>query len=343
MNEELKILILEDAQYDAELIEYEIRREGINFISSRVETEIDFLEALEDFKPDIVLVDHSLPNFDGVRALEIRNRISPQLPIIFVSGKIDEEFAVEMLKEGATDYVFKNNLKKLVPAIKRALNERNEIIELKLSKNELKKALDEKELLLKEIHHRVKNNLMIISSLLDLQSHYIKDKDDFDLFKESKNRAYSMALIHEKLYRSTDLKMIDFGDYISKLAYDLFNVYTINPDKVRLIVDVEEIKLDVDTAIPLGLITNELLTNSLKYAFPTSEKSDNTISIALSKNEDEYVLAIADNGIGLPQDLDYKNNDSMGMELVGSLIEQIDGEIELNGLNGTEFKIAFKE
>ncbi|MGZ7160525.1 MAG: response regulator, partial [Methanobacterium sp.] len=145
MYEELKILILEDAQYDAELIEYEMRREGINFLSLRVETEIDFLEAIEDFKPDIILVDHSLPHFDGVSALEIRNRMSPYLPFIFVSGKIGEEFAVEMLKKGATDYVFKNNLKKLVPAINRALSERNEITELKLSKKELKKALDEKE------------------------------------------------------------------------------------------------------------------------------------------------------------------------------------------------------
>ncbi|MGZ7094995.1 MAG: sensor histidine kinase [Methanobacterium sp.] len=347
MYEELKILILEDAQYDAELIEYEMRREGINFLSLRVETEIDFLEAIEDFKPDIILVDHSLPHFDGVSALEIRNRMSPYLPFIFVSGKIGEEFAVEMLKKGATDYVFKNNLKKLVPAINRALSERNEITELKLSKNELKKALDEKEVLLKEIHHRVKNNLMIISSLLDIQSHYIKDKDDYDLFKESKNRAYSMALIHEKLYRSTDLKMIDFGDYINKLAYDLFNVYTIDPDKIRLMVDVEDIKLDVDTAIPLGLIINELLTNSLKYAFPAPDPEnngkDNIISISLSKHGDEYILAIADNGIGFPEDIDYKNNDSMGLELVDNLIEQIDGAMELNEVNGTEFKIAFKE
>lgn len=342
MYEELKILVLEDSQYDAELIEYEMRREGINFFSLRVETEIEFLEALEDFIPDIILVDHSLPHFDGISALEIRNRMCPEIPFIFVSGKIGEEFAVEMLKKGATDYVFKNNLKKLVPAINRALSERDEVTELKIRKKQLKKALHEKEMLLKEIHHRVKNNLMIISSLLDIQSHYIKDKEDYDLFKESKNRAYSMALIHERLYKSADFKMIDAGEYISKLAFDLFKVYSIDPDKIRLIIDVEDVKLDIDTVIPLGLIINELLTNSLKYAFPVEDnKKDNTISITLSKNYDEFILVIADNGIGLPEDLDY--NDSMGLELVSDLIEQIDGVIELNEVNGTEFKIGFKE
>lgn len=343
MNEELKILILEDVEYDAELTEYEMRREGINFSSLRVETKNDFINGLEDFKPDIILADHSLPNFDGVTALEITEERYPQIPFIFVSGKIGDEFAVEMLKKGAKDYVFKSNLTKLAPAIKRALSERNELLELKKSKKELQEALKEKEMLIKEVHHRVKNNLMIISGLLELQSHYINDKKDFDFFVESKKRADSMALIHERLYQSTELKKINFKDYIDSLATDLFNTYAIDPDEIELIVNAENILLDINMAIPLGLIINELLTNSLKYAFPENETINGVISVEFSKNDNKLILIIKDNGIGFPEDLDYKNTDSMGLELVNNLTKQIDGIIEFNNSDGTEFKILFQE
>lgn len=362
MGEELKILILEDVQYDAELSEREMLREGIKFQSLRVETEIDFIKGLENFKPDIILADHSLPTFDGISALEITKKRSPEIPFIFVSGKIGDEFAVDMLKKGAKDYVFKNNLTKLVPAIERALTERDELAELKKSKKQLQKALEEKEMLIKEVHHRVKNNLMIISSLLELQSYYIKDKTDFDFFMESKKRADSMVLIHERLYKSTDLKRIDFEDYVHALATDLFNAYANSSDQIKLIINVDNIMLDINTAIPLGLIINELLTNSLKYAFPKvythgpaskslksnynslkDANNDKIIALNFNRNGDEFTLIIKDNGIGFPQDLDFKNTDSMGLELVNSLTKQINGNIQLDNTNGTEFKISFKE
>ncbi len=407
MKEELKIIILEDVQYDVELMEYELRREGIKFVSKQAEIEEDFIKWLNTFKPDVILADHSLPKFDGVSALEIAKKISPEVPFIFVSGKIGDEFAVDMLKKGATDYVFKNNLTKLVPAIRRALTERDELTELKKSKKELQIALQEKEMLLKEIHHRVKNNLIMISNLLELQSHYINDKTDFNFFRESQNRANSMALIHERFYQSTDIKSIDFGDYIRTLATDLFDTYVIDSDQVNLITDVDNILLDIDTAVPLGLILNELLTNSLKYAFPThsdcgktNEKftspaiydcgpveglsadpptesymegekssisvsygfgsSNGTVTSSLSvieesvsktptiivmfhKADDEFELIVKDNGIGFPKDLDFKKTDTLGLELVNKITKQIDGFIEMNTLEGTEFKITFKE
>lgn len=363
MKEELKIIILEDVQYDVELMEYELRREGIKFISKQVEIEEDFIEGLNIFKPDVVLADHSLPKFDGVSALEIAKKIAPEVPFIFVSGKIGDEFAVDMLKKGATDYVFKNNLTKLVPAVRRALTERDELTELKKSKKELQKALREKDMLLKEIHHRVKNNLIMISNLLELQSHYINDKTDFNFFRESQNRANSMALIHERFYQSADLKSIDFGDYICTLATDLVSTYVTDSGQINLITDVENIMLDIDTTIPLGLILNELLTNSLKYAFPATygcgsadetsasqsraiQESVNkipTIAVMFNRIGDEFELIVKDNGIGFPKDLDYKKTGTLGLELVNRITKQIDGSIEMNTLEGTEFNITFKE
>jgi PAS domain S-box-containing protein len=209
------------------------------------------------------------------------------------------------------------------------------------AEKKINESLEEKEILLKEIHHRVKNNLMIISSLLNLQSSYIKDKASQDVFKESQNRAKSMALIHEKLYQSTDLKRIDFGDYISSLATKLFHTYNADPSLIKLKINAENILLDINTAIPLGLIVNELITNSLKYAFPDGKPGK--INVDFHTQDDHYEFTVKDNGIGFPEDLDYQNTDSLGLQLINSLNSQIDGGIELDRNNGTEFKIKFPE
>ena len=201
--------------------------------------------------------------------------------------------------------------------------------------------MEQKELLVKEIHHRVKNNLMVISILLNLQSRYIKDKKALSMFRESQNRAKSMALIHERLYRSTDLKSIDFGDYIRTLAMDLYRTYVTEPERVKIDMNVENIMIDINTAIPLGLIINELLSNSMKHAFPG--KKEGEINLEFGIKDDEHFLIIHDDGIGFPSDVDYKNTSSLGLQLVNTLTRQINGEIELDATNGTKFIIKFKE
>ena len=216
-----------------------------------------------------------------------------------------------------------------------------DVTERKIIEADLQKSLEEKELLLKEIHHRVKNNLMIISSLLNLQSRYIKDEESKNIFKESQNRARSMALIHERLYQSTDLKRIDFGDYIHTLSNDLYRTYVIDTSLITLNIDVDDIILDINTSIPLGLIVNELVTNSLKHAFPHGESGE--INIKFHSQNDKYILEVKDDGIGFPKDINYKKTDSLGLRLVTSLTEQIEGEIEFNKTSGTSFKIIFKE
>lgn len=216
-----------------------------------------------------------------------------------------------------------------------------EIEERKHIQNQLSSSLKEKEMLLKEIYHRVKNNLMVISSLLNLQSRYIKDKEALSIFKESQSRANSMALIHEKLYRSSDLKRINFGEYIRTLSTDLFHTYVADPSLISLNMDVENLMLDINTTVPLGLILNELVTNCMKHAFPDGRKGE--IYINFHKKKDIFILNVRDDGIGFPQDLDLENTGTLGMQLITSLTEQIDGEMELNKTNGTDFKIKFKE
>jgi len=238
----------------------------------------------------------------------------------------------------------------MIPGTKDSLISLLDVTQRINAEAEIKKSLKEKETLLKEIHHRVKNNLTVISSLLNLQSHYIKDKDDLIMFKESQSRAKSMALIHQRLYDSSDLKRIDFGDYIKTLANEMFHTYVTDSSRIKLNLNVEDVMLDINTAIPLGLILNELLTNSMKYAFPSSELSNKfnstkkgNINVNLLKNKKGYVLSVEDDGIGFPENINLENTDSLGLQLINSLTNQINGKIRLKRNNGTSFKIDFKE
>jgi len=216
-----------------------------------------------------------------------------------------------------------------------------DITERKKAEEQLETSLKEKELLLREIHHRVKNNIQVISSLLNLQSEYIKEEKYRAMFKESQNRILSMSLIHEKLYQSSDLTKLDFSEYIKDLVDDLFQYYGVNTGTIASNINVENVSLEVDSAIPCGLIINELVTNSLKYAFPEGRKGE--LKLSLRPIDDNMVeLIIGDNGIGIPEELDFRNTDSLGLHLVTILVEnQLHGEISLDRSNGTEFKIEF--
>jgi len=470
MMKELKLLILEDVPFDVELIERELYKADIKFTSVIVDREENYLDEIKEFKPDIILADHSLPHFDGLSALEIAKKECPDVPFIFVSGKIGEEFAVEALKSGATDYVFKGNLPKIVHAINRALeevkeqeklesaekeliksheflteaqkigkmgsweydiaknsvkcsnelfnilntkptnnsinfdefleiihpediafvkeniktalqdkntfsyeyrincadnptkilschgkvirNDNNEPIRIigteqditnrKISENKLKESLEEKEMLLQEIHHRVKNNLQVIYSLLRLQSRFIQDEKSQEIFKETQNRIRSIAVLHEKLYRSKDLGRIGFADYVISLVKDLFHSYGTDTNLINLNVNIENIYLNIETAIPCGIIINELVTNSLKHAFPPGEDGNITIETFKDKNG-KITLIVRDDGIGIPESIDINNIESLGLQLVQYLTNRIKGEIFLNREKGTEIKIIFSE
>ena len=216
-----------------------------------------------------------------------------------------------------------------------------DISELKDAENKIKASLKDKEVLLREIHHRVKNNMQIISSLLNLQIDYLNDEDAVDVLKESQNRVKSMAMIHEKLYLSTDLTKINFVDYIQSLISNLFYSYNVKEDHIKPILKIEDVNLNIETAIPCGLIITELISNCLKYAFPNQMKGK--IIISLKQVEDKFELIISDNGIGLPENININKIKTLGILLVKSLTEQIDGKISIQRKNGTQFKITFKE
>ncbi len=204
-------------------------------------------------------------------------------------------------------------------------------------------SLQEKELLLREIHHRVKNNLQVISSLLSLQSRTSKDEQAIEMAKESQNRIKVMALIHEKLYRSKDFANVEFNDYIKNLVNDLFASYRVSASRISLKLEIEDLSLGIDTAIPTGLIINELVTNCLKYAF--SKDSDGEIRISLRSLDDgQNELIVRDNGIGIPETLDIKNAESLGLRMITNLTERsLHGKVSINRDNGTEFRIIFRE
>ena len=214
-----------------------------------------------------------------------------------------------------------------------------DITKQKKAENDIKKSLEEKEVLIREVHHRVKNNLQIIASLLHLQESHVEG-EFLDTLKESELRVKSMATIHEKVYQSDTLTDINFKDYIEKLVYDILYSYGIPKGKIQTNINIEDINLNIDTAIPLGLLINELVTNSVKYAFPETK---GTITIEMKPLNDGIELIVGDDGKGLPNDINFDNSDTLGLQLVNNLTNQIEGHIEIDRSHGTQFKITFKE
>lgn len=216
-----------------------------------------------------------------------------------------------------------------------------DISERKKAEGRILEALREKEVLLREIHHRVKNNMQVISSLLNLQSQRFAEAEVREAFRESQDRIRSMALVHEKLYQTRDLSRIDFSDYVKSLTSSLFRTYQTDTARISLKLDVDRANLDVNAAIPCGLILNELVLNAIKHAFPDERKGE--ITVELHENEGGSVrLTVRDNGVGLPEGIDIEHTDTLGLQIVALLAGQLDGRIEICRDGGTAFTLSFK-
>ncbi len=205
--------------------------------------------------------------------------------------------------------------------------------------NQIEASLKEKDVLLKEIHHRVKNNLQIIISLLNLQSGYIKDEYTLKAVQDGQNRVRSMALVHEKFYQAEELTEINFGEYVSKLCQYLYQSYGDKTDRITLEVSGDHVGLDMDTAMPCGLLVNEVVSNAYKYAFPGN--ATGVISINLKRANKKVVITMSDTGVGLPPSIDVEKTESLGMQLIQALTSQLDGELTVSREKGTTFEVSF--
>jgi two-component sensor histidine kinase len=275
---------------------------------------------------DLVLMDIMLEGeMDGIEAA---NKINSDygIPVIYLTAYRNEEILERAKLTEPYAYIVKpfeeRELRTNVEIVlnrHKAEKERIKLTEVTAKNEYLKKSLNEQETLLREIHHRVNNNMQIISSLLSLQSTQVKDKRDLDLFIDTQNRVKSMAKVHERLYQSNDLSSIKFAEYCTSLLNDLSSSHRTGPG-IRMRLDIEDVSFNLETAIPCGLIINELVSNSLKYAFPTNEGE---IYLSLSHYDgNNFLLTISDNGIGLPEDIDFKNTESLGFRLINNLTKR---------------------
>ncbi len=268
---------------------------------------------------------------DIIYSLQKKSSLSLQFETKY-EKKNGELFDVQILSSAMKDC--KGNISGWVMVV-------HDITGQKLKEEQIRASLAEKEILLKEIHHRVKNNMQIVSSLLSLQAGYINDKKMQEVFNESRNRIKALALIHEYLYKSKKLTKINFKNYINDLVNNLFSTYRLDLRNFKFIIAFDDIDFDIDTSINLGIIINELASNSIKHAFNLERNSKNLISIKLKEENNQIYITISDNGMGINDKINFKNPDSLGLQLVQTLVDQLEGTLEIKRRNGLEIGIQF--
>jgi two-component sensor histidine kinase/CheY-like chemotaxis protein len=371
-SEKVNILMVDDQP--AKLLSYEAILSDLGENLIRANSGREALEQLLKTDIAIVLMDVSMPEIDGFELAEIirQHPRYQKTAIIFVSAvRLTDLDQVKGYESGAVDYISVP----VIPEILRAkvsvfaelyrktqqlegLNRelewrvtertaelhaandrlRHELGERLRVETALRASLREKEILLQEVHHRVKNNLQVIKSLLRLQAYTVMDPALHELFRDSQNRVYAMALVHEQLYQAQDLAHIDFATYLRELASSVLRSYEVRSDQIALALDIDKaVALDIDTAIPLGLILTELVSNSVKHAFCDGRAG--TITIGLHCDVEALVLAVRDDGIGISETCDLRTTGSLGLQLVADLADQLGGAVSIDRCAGTSFQI----
>ncbi|TGL97063.1 response regulator [Leptospira barantonii] len=374
----VNVLIVDDNPDNLWVLEKILVSPELNLIKARSGDEaLKALLEPDDFA--LIFMDVRMPGMDGfeVASLIRQREKCAQIPIIFLTaygsneswmfkgyslGAVDfliKPIAPEILQSKASVFVdlHKKNqtlllqdelLRESHDKLEQRVQERtvelkkvnqnlvNEISDRERAEDALKNSLREKEVLLREIHHRVKNNLQIVSSILNLQSNYITDSRSFELFEDAQSRIKSIALIHELLYQNKDLAQMDFKEYLYNLTTNLLRTYRVNSE-INFEIEADPIFLTLDSAIHCGLIVTELVTNSLKYGFKGREKG--TIYISIRNLEEGFVLTVGDDGVGFPEDIDFSRTESLGLQLVNILSEQIGATLTLEKGEGTKFKL----
>lgn len=321
-------------------------------LSKRKESEIKFEQIWQQSKDGMCLIDKSgniciaNESFSFLIDKPADTLVNTEFNSYFATEEIDLS-KLEQSIELTTEIILTDGKKRYLNLTISAFHPDNfsdnflciarDITNKKENEIELMNSLKEKEVLLKEIHHRVKNNLQIISSLLSLQSNYIEDKNSREMFLESQNRIRSMSLIHEKLYQSDSLSEIEFSEYIQELSSYLAVSYNLDSTYFKIITDVEKVKCHIDIAIPLGIILNELITNSIKHAFKDVENGE--IKLQIGKNDTHLEIFYFDNGSGLPENYDVYNSGTLGFSLILNLAEQLNSEFSIEAKKHFSIKL----
>jgi two-component sensor histidine kinase len=303
------------------------------------------LEACRTLSPDCLLIDYLLPDMTGIEFLKQLPKESEtdRYAIVMLTGLGSGDIAAAALKAGAHEYIMKDHLTSMALrlTIEKATTRRDLVRSLKAERDRLAGLLGEKEVLLKEVHHRVKNNLAVIASLLSLQASKSPNEGVASALRASQHRVESMALIHEQLYATDDLGQVDLAKHATMLAANLFHTYGIDPACVTFQVTLPPLELGLDQAIPVGLILGELVANALKHAFPDGRQG--SISIGGERSNGRIAMTVTDDGIGIPESDDFERRKSLGMQIVKILTRQLKGTFEVASGRPAIFKISFPE
>ena len=363
MTEQLRILHVEDSLSDAALTERSLTRAGYDVYSERVVNAPEMLAALAKQSWDLIIADYRLPEFDAPSALSLLQQSGRDIPFIVVSGAMGDELAVAIMRSGAQDYLLKTDLARLAPAVEReigdartrrgreqaerALNESEERFTLQgEALDRQTQLLQQRETMLREIHHRVKNNMQVMSSLLRLQSRVASNPETTRMLEENQNRIQSMALLHELLYQSEDLAVVDFPKYLRRMVDHLFRSYGVDGRRIGLRTELDPVGLELDDALPCGLLISEVISNCLKHGFPEGRGGEVRILLR-RQSATSIALVVSDNGVGLPANLDWTTSPSLGLRLVRALAQQLRANLDIRSqavlaaLGGTEVKLVF--
>jgi two-component sensor histidine kinase len=358
VSDTLRVLLVEGSPDDAALIVRALTKSGYAVYSERVVNAQEMKTALSRQAWDLIVADHRLPEFGAPSVLQPLHDSGKDIPFIVVSGAISEEVAAAMMRAGAQDYVLKRDLGRLAPAVDREIRDartrrEREQAETALGASEqqliVERAalgrqtalLHERETMLREIHHRVKNNMQVMSSLLSLQSRAASNPDVSRILEEDQNRIQIMALLHEILYQSQDLAVVDFAKYIRRMADHLFRSYGVDYKRIRLHTELDSEGLELDDALPCALLISEVLSNSLKHGFPEGREGEVRILWRCPAGKTAS-LVLSDNGVGLPATIDWSTSRSLGLRLVRALAEQLHATLEIRAQPGTEVRLDFQ-
>lgn len=343
-SEKIRLLLIEDDPSDAALLRLKLSEAGIAVDLETAGTAAEGAARLKKSGFDAVLLDLGLPDANGIETYDRISKAAGSVPILVLSGNEDERQALDAVKAGAQDYLIKSaiNGSGLDRCIRYAIERKKSECALREKEQFLRHLVSEKDGLLREIHHRIKSNLQLVVSLLNLQADRLNDPAARAALKESRQRVRTISLIHEQLYRTENRGRVGLYRYLQSLISNIASSFGERGSRVSIEWDLEEAELPIGKAVPLGLLVNELLTNAIQHAFPDGRPGK--IRVSLSRPPDGgVVLTVADDGVGIPAELDFRKTETLGLQIVTLLAEQLDGRIDLGSEGGTRFRIEFKE